>query len=346
MPNTTLNVRIKMRSKPAAEWTESDILLAGELGFDTTNKLFKLGDGVTAWPSLQAFYDPSEIQGNVNADELFFTKDLVFTEPFGKYTPGSSGSVEIPTLTNDMSIQDLLESAFAEEANPTISQPSCSITLSNSGAKEVGTSFTPSYNVSFNAGKYQYGPATGITVSSYAVTDTNSNNASTQSDSFDAFTIGDDTNYKCSVTVQHTQGAVPLTNLGNEYAAGQIAAGSKSANSASVTGFRAIFYGGQVSPISLDSAGIRSLTNGGAYKSTFSISIPNGCTQVVIALPNGHTVTSVADQNAFGTDIFSAFVASTAQVEGLNSYTSAEYNVYTYTPAAALSANTYNITCA
>ena len=175
-----LNVRLKMRSKPAAEWSEADVLLKGELGFDTTNKLFKMGDGTKNWTHLEAFYDPKAITGNIDADTLFFTKDLVFTQAFGKYAPDGSGSVTIPTETNDMSIQDLLESAFAEEKNPKTTHPSTSVTLTGAGAKEVGTEFTPSYSVSFNPGSYEYGPATGVTATAYAVTDTYSGSATTQ----------------------------------------------------------------------------------------------------------------------------------------------------------------------
>lgn len=342
-----LNVRLKMRSKPAAEWTEADILLKGELGFDTTNKLFKMGDGTTNWTALEAFYDPSQITGSIDADTLYFTKDLVFTQAFGKYAPDGSGSVTIPTETNDMSIQDLLESAFSEEKNPTITQPSTSVTLTGAGAKEVGTEFTPSYSVGFNPGDYQYGPATGVTATAYAVTDTNSGSSSTQTGSFTKFTVGDDTNYKVSVTTSHSAGAVPKTNLGNDYAAGQIQAGTKNASSSAVTGFRSYFAGAVVTPITIDSDGIRGLTGKkGQFTKTFSLTIPEGCKQVVIALPNGHTLTKVADKNAFGTDIVGSFKLQTAQVEGLNGYTTAEYNVYVYAPDAALGSNTYDVTCA
>ena len=342
-----LNVRLKMRSKPAAEWTEADVLLKGELGFDTTNKLFKMGDGTTNWTALEAFYDPSQITGNIDADTLFFTKDLVFTQAFGKYSPDSSGSVTIPTETNDMSIQDLLESAFSEEKNPAITQPSTSVTLTGAGAKEVGTEFTPSYSVGFNPGSYQYGPATGVTATAYAVTDTNSGSASTQTGSFTKFTVGDNTNYKVSVTTTHTAGAVPKTNLGNDYAAGQIQSGTKTANSGAVTGFRSMFAGAVVTPITIDSDSIRGLTGKkGQFAKTFSLTIPEGCKQVVIALPNGHTLTKVLDVGAFGTDIVGSFQLQTAQVEGLNNYTAAEYNVYVYAPDAALGSNTYNVTCA
>ena len=292
----------------------------------------------TAWVALS---------GMVDADKVIMRENITLA---GNYTQiGNWTKTQNGTATKEVkgtSIASVIKSITTATLQPKATQPSCSISLSGAGAKEVGTEFTPNYSVSFNSGSYTYGPATGVTVSSYAVSDTNSGSADTQTGSFTKFTVGDDTNYRCSVTVQHTAGVVAHDNLGgNSNPEVKIAAGSKSANSSYVTGFRAFFYGAQVSPITVDSAGIRGLTNGGAYKKSFSIIIPQGCTQVVIALPNGHQVTAVADQNAFGTDIFSAFVASTAQVEGLNGYTAASYNVYVYTPAAALSANTYNVTC-
>lgn len=344
-----LNVRLKMRSKPAAEWTEADILLKGELGFDTTNKLFKMGDGITNWTALEAFYDPSQITGNIDADTLFFTKDLVFTQAFGKYAPDSSGSVTIPTETNDMSIQDLLENAFSEEKNPTITQPSTSVTLTGAGAKEVGTEFTPSYSVGFSAGSYQYGPATGVTATAYAVTDTNSGSASTQTGSFTQFTVEDGTNYKVSVTTTHTAGAVPKTNLGNDYAAGQIQAGTKSASSGAVTGFRNEFYGTMTTkPGTMTSADIRGLTGKKAQATgTISVSVPVGAMRVVIAVPDSKVVNSVLDVNGLNAQIFSSFTHTTVEVEGANGYTAMTYNVYYLDYAAANdTANTYTVTIA
>ena len=345
-----LNVRLKMRSKPAAEWTEADVLLKGELGFDTTNKLFKMGDGTTNWTALEAFYDPSQITGNIDADTLFFTKDLVFTQAFGKYAPDGSGSVTIPTETNDMSIQDLLESAFSEEKNPAITQPSTSVTLTGAGAKEVGTEFTPSYSVGFNPGSYQYGPATGVTATAYAVTDTNSGSSTTQTGSFTKFTVGDDTNYKVNVTTSYGDGAIPKTNLGNDYAAGQIKAGSKTASSAAVTGYRNMFFGTMTTkPADITSADIRALTTKQPKGNVTDkvINIPVGALRVMFAVPSDKQITSITDTNGLGAQILSSFTQTTAQVEGANSYTAIEYKVYYMDYASANdTANTYKVTVA
>ena len=50
--------RIRLRRDTAANWLASNpILIDGELGLDTTNKRFRIGDGVTAYNAL-AIYQP------------------------------------------------------------------------------------------------------------------------------------------------------------------------------------------------------------------------------------------------------------------------------------------------
>lgn len=272
------------------------------------------------------------MDGNYDADNVYFDKDLVFTEAFGKFAPDSTGSVSIPTATNGLSLKALLEQAFAEEKNPTITQPSTSITLTGAGAKEVGSTFTPAYTVGFNKGSYQYGPSdTGVTVTGYAVTDTLSNSATTSTGSFAQFTVADDTNYKVSITTSYGDGAIPKTNLGNNYAAGQIKAGSKTANSSAVTGYRNMFFGTMTTkPGSLVSADIRALTTKQAKANVTDkkIAIPIGALRVVFAVPSDKVINSIKDENGLNAQIFSSFTPTTVEVEGANGYDAIEYNVY------------------
>lgn len=47
------SIQLQIRRDTAANWASNNpILLSGEIGFDTTNKLFKVGDGSTAWASI------------------------------------------------------------------------------------------------------------------------------------------------------------------------------------------------------------------------------------------------------------------------------------------------------
>lgn len=235
----------------------------------------------------------------------------------------------------------------------TPTQPSVTVTLSGAGAKEVGTSFTPNWSVKLNPGSYQAFEgqvATGVTATSYNVTAPGDQISTASNGTFEVITVGDGTNYRVSATVEHTEGAVAKDNLGEpSNPPVKIEAGSKSGQSSAVTGYRSMFAGAVVTPISLDSAGIRTLSGKkGQFAASFSLTIPEGCTQVVVALPNGHTLTKVADVGAFGTDIVASFVLQSPaiKVEGVGGYTAADYNVYVYSPSAALGANTYNITCA
>lgn len=56
MANKTLSgTRIQLRRDTAANWSaKNPVLLAGEAGYDTTNKTLKIGTGSTAWNSLPA----------------------------------------------------------------------------------------------------------------------------------------------------------------------------------------------------------------------------------------------------------------------------------------------------
>lgn len=56
MANKTVPATIKHRRATAAEWESTNYVLAeGEFGYDTTNKITKMGDGTTAWNALPAF---------------------------------------------------------------------------------------------------------------------------------------------------------------------------------------------------------------------------------------------------------------------------------------------------
>lgn len=54
--------RVKTRRDTAANWLSTNQILAdGELGYDKTNKLLKMGDGVTAWATLTALNASSQL---------------------------------------------------------------------------------------------------------------------------------------------------------------------------------------------------------------------------------------------------------------------------------------------
>ena len=287
------------------------------------------------------------MDGNYNAENVYFDKDLVTTSAVGNITLTNGQATIAATGKN---LKQVFDTIFVKEKNPSVTQPSVSVSLAGAGAKEVGTKVTPSYTASFNAGKYEFGPATGCSITSWSVTDTNNAEPlNTATGSFAEITVADDTNYKVTATGNFSEGVIPVTNVGNEYAAGKIAAGSKSATSSAITGYRNSFYGTLTEKGELTSDIIRSLgksnkalTNG----STFGITIPVGAMRVVFAYPETlRDVSSVKDVNGLNAEISGAFTKSTLSVEGLNNFQGINYKVYVTDFAEAVAtANTYNVT--
>ena len=287
--------------------------------------------------------------GNYNATNVYFDQDLIITANIGVQTVGSTGSKTLDTTGKN--VKQVFDMIMAAEKNPAITQPSVSVTCSQMGNYEVGTQVTPQFSVSLNAGNYQYGPATGVTATGYTVTDSDDNESDQASGSFPMITVADDENYSISATVTHTEGAVPKTNLNNDYAAGKIAAGSKSATKGTITGHRKSFYGTTTDKgAATTSAIIRGLSgkSSGALKngSTFTVPIPVGALRVLIAYPATlRDVTSIKDVNGMNAEIKSGFSLSRLQVEGANNYNAIEYKIYTMDFAAANdTANTYSVT--
>lgn len=56
MAAKNIKVTLLIRQDTAVNWTaKNPVLKSGEWGYDTTNKIVKLGDGVTAWNNLEQF---------------------------------------------------------------------------------------------------------------------------------------------------------------------------------------------------------------------------------------------------------------------------------------------------
>ena len=292
----------------------------------------------TAWAALD---------GNYNAKNVYFDKDLTFTVPFGKYTVPASGMGSISS--DGVNVYDFFNNALNEEKNPSTIQPAVTLTSSEVKSYEVGTSVAPKYSASLSKGSYTYGPDTGITPSTWSVV-FNSETLTTASGTFGAVTVEDNTSLSITATATYEAGAMPKTNIGNDYPAGQIKAGSANKTSGNITGYRNSFYGtfaDKTTTLSSDSirgltASNKALSNG----STFNITLPVGAQSVVFAYPATlRDVTSVKDVNGLNAEIKGAFTMSVVQVEGANSYTAKDYKVYRTDFAEALSkANTYTVT--
>ena len=359
MADTQIKTRILLRNDVAAAWTAANpVLMKGEIGIETDTNKFKIGDGITTWSALSYVGTQVEVtgegevitgasvsangtltltRGKLYLDDVLLEAPLTYTANIGVKTVPASGSGTIGSAGG--TLLAALNEILATAKDPTVTNPSVSISLTDAKAYEVGTEFTPSYSVSFNAGSYQYGPATGITAT-YAVSDTASHTATTTSGSFAKFTVGDTTNYKVSVTATHTAGAVPKNNLGSEVPGKKIAAGTKSATSGAVTGYRNSFWGSVTfkdgTPTSAVIRGLSGKKNGSiSAGSTGDADEAVGAMRVIIAVPSPRTITSIKDVNGLNAEAFSAFTHITVNVEGANGYEAKTYNVYYKDNAAA-----------
>lgn len=157
------------------------------------------------------------MDGNYDASNVYFSEDLMTTTAIGNITL-TGGQAIIPAAGKNL--KELFESIYVKEKNPSTTAPSITLSFPQAKAYEVGTSVTPTYSTTFNSGSYTYGPATGVTVSSWSVGTTEGNVLHSGTGSFPKITIGDNTSYSITATAYYTDGEIPVTNLGNEYSAG------------------------------------------------------------------------------------------------------------------------------
>lgn len=302
----------------------------------------------TAWQALD---------GNYNAENVYFDSDLLVTANVGVVKiDKATGSTIL--AAKGKNLETVLASILAQEENPKITAPSVSITLDKAGRHEVGTKLTPTYTATLNAGSYEYGPATGIAATSWSVTD-GAATYDTNSATIPELQVTDNMTYKLTATAQYGDGAIPVTNFGNEYAAGQIKAGSKSGTSSAISGYRSFFYGA-VSTTSaeapVDSALIRGLTNGKAYdgKKVLTVKANLGdagaAKRIIVAYPANSTrgglseVLLTSSQNATVTGQYKE--KANIVVLGENDYEGIEYKVFVYEPASLLASEVHQITLA
>ena len=221
----------------------------------------------------------SAMDGNYSATNVFLKNKIELAGSFtsvGNYNKGK-------TINAGTSLEALLSGMLQQELYPNANdKPNASIAVfGNSG--EVGTEYTvPTATLTIDdVGSYAYGDKeTGITFAIGDVklcegadpataTNTKTNDAiMTKGSTLKLKASGDkamyaDTakTYTFSATASYPAGKIPVTNLGNEYAAAQIPAGSVTIEdkSATFSGYRYAFAGGSTAA-TIDSAVVRSMT--------------------------------------------------------------------------------------
>jgi hypothetical protein len=279
---------------------------------------------------------------------------------------------------------------FAEEKNPSTTYPTFTFASSGNKSAEVGSYYSlPTATLTMTGvGSYTYGPATGVTVAVGNATltasgaDDKSNESAMGKNSTLTITAGDENvnasnqvqytdtakTYNFTASATYTNGAVPKTNLGNDYAAGQIksaavddfgSASGKQAGTASATytGFRSVFYGYKTADNKLDisnltSSDLRGLIGSGKPQTSATSTKPTAMTtnkmqQMIFAFvqpSTGHaTKPTVKDATNGAPQTVEGPV--TVAVNGANGYTAVNYDVYYVSNAAAAAGELkFNIT--
>lgn len=290
----------------------------------------------------------SAMDGNYSASNVFLKDNITLAGNYTTIGNYSKGTV----IDAGTSVQDMLMNMLSQRlqpGNPT--QPAVSIEFNN-GSQEVGTKITPTYTATLSPGSYTYGPATGITATSWSVVakdgSTEIGTKTTASGSFDEITVTETTNYKVTATATHGAGTVAVDNLGSaSNPEKKIAAGSKSKTSSAITGYRSWFYGyknasGVLDVANLTSANIRALTKtNGTIPSQITT---NQMQQMFFAIPKGKK-NSIAVANATNGAPQTVTKITDVMVEGANGYTAAAYDVWYVSNASAESGSTrFNIT--
>lgn len=314
------------------------------------------------------------MDGNYSAENVILTDDITATTTVGTITELTNGSAKFNV--KGMSIQKALEKLLAEEKEPTITDPSYSLTASaTTTTKEIGGYINQiNWDGTWSAGSYQYGSKedtssdTGITavyVVSNNINDKTSANldgsfaldSAIQIDTVGAKTYATITG-KCTYSGSTK---TPVTNLGSEAEAGAIEGDeiSKTAN-VTVTGYRNSFYGTyaakEVEGVQTGSTSdsIRTLKASGktlANGNTFDISIPADAQRVVIAYPATlKDLEYVKDANDSDANIVSAFTKedgtakATVSVAGANGYGAVDYKIFSTDFAGAYgTTNTFKV---
>ena len=319
----------------------------------------------------------SAMDGNYSASNVFLKKGITLSGDYGqdsrKDKITSIGNYRIgDTIAAGTSLESVFMNMLSKRLQPSAipTAPAASITLYTdgstkkvtAGAVEVGTTINPYYSASLSAGNYTYGPATGVAATSYSVTstgrktvdgattDTAEDSATTSSGAFDSFIVDDDTNYKVSISISHNEGVPAVDNLGDPANPEvKIAAGTKTANSGAVTGYRAWFCGYKNGTNALADATaitgeqVRALGNAanGSWKSSMDVSQMK---QMFFAAPAGKGYKPVI-KDASTTAPQTVQGPITVSVEGKDGFTAIDYDVWYVANASAASGSaTLNIT--
>lgn len=333
--------------------------------------------GVSSASSMTAYmYDGEKwcaLDGNYDASNVYTSSKITLAGNYGSFKDSRGDTVSITQIGNKKigdeiaagtSLQSILMDILSQRLQPSASNPSAAVVLTNSGnnggniSVEIGTSYTPQYRTTFSAGSFSYGPATGCTSTAASVqvvgvdstkVDIAANALNGASGSLPAYTVADATARKLRVTYGWTASTgTPIDNLGDAATNGtkiDAASGKTADSSHTITGYRNYWYGfigsTDYSTISRDSStnvcgdGTKNLTAGNAAitaKTLPTITAVAGDRMPVVVMPTaaGKKVSSASMPSSLNAPVTFTKLG-TVSLKGLDGYGDAvSYDVWGY----------------
>jgi hypothetical protein len=330
-------------------------LRAGEVGvhyLDNGNVMVKMGDGEKAWADLPQV-------------ESVLENDIMLTYSFGKHSV-SAGSYK-NAGGKDMTFSQWFQEALKVTTNPTIGQPTASMTASvaNTGAElEVGSYInTIKWDGTIGKGSYKVGSGsdqgTGIKDSDFTWAVSNKIDSQTSSLIDGSFTLADtdkkqitstsETGYatiEATVTLSVANVKNPKNNLGEDVSSLKITgfdtAGTKTKElsaTAKATGFHKPFWAVKTAAADLKactaytSSDVRGLANSANSTKGFptSLAVAAGSQQVMFfARAGAYSSLTATDDKAMNAEVSFTKVANAVKVKGNNEYAPTGTDGYDY----------------
>lgn len=290
------------------------------------------------------------------------TTNITVTDDIGSISAGT-------TFGSGDSVTEILRQILEKVFEPTIGDGGdVTVSLTNTAAQEVGTELSNfTISASFDRG---YIAGTGLGANWNPTANQNpylgaANNytiAGVDRDLNTSYNKGTHTvtqgSNSFSIVVDYDAGPTPINSLGETSTTLSAASAGSKSKSREFTGYRGLFYGwsktldtepssssdvrGLVANTS-DNYGV--MINPSTRPYSFTLSIPEGATRIVVAVPSGYNSFGDSISVVNAANLPESYETSTVGVEGANGYTAINYFVHSYIPAGPIdAATTHTIT--
>lgn len=315
--------------------------------------------------------DWCELLDSYNSSTIYMDKDFLLTANISEDIEIDPNTMErtdggILIKSKGKTINEVLEMIFSPEKIPTIERPGLSVELLTKGNYLLGSSVPINVKATFTKGNYEFGPDTGISITSSNITVNlyknnsliaNCNNVTVIEEnnnyiitgSFNSIDLNDlSETFKVKVKVEYSRGSIPKTAKGEDYIEGRINSSSitKYSNSDDTSGIIAPYREGLYIGVSeneltendININYLKTLTGtGNNYPSStknINYQVPIGTKSIILACPsdsNGITKIYNSTANCYMDEAFGDTYQLTYSVSG----TEYGYDYWIYTPADA-----------